>query len=221
MMTGSREAVVDVMTPLGLAHQMAADHHYGPAPWQRDSPVPSWNPVYYNRADARGIGFDRTASGSNAAARYAPPIGACFADLRCVPDKYLLWFHHVPWTYRMRSGQNLWTELVDRYDRGVAAVAEMGRTWKGLGPFVDAQCHRAVAAKLDRQLIESKWWRDASIAYWQSLSTLPLPKGHKPPPHPLSWYQAIRFDTVPGFLAPGTGRQYSCVPTAGGPPCAL
>jgi alpha-glucuronidase len=90
-----------------------------------------------------------------------------------------------------------------------------------LRPFVDAQRHAEVAAALDRERIEAKWWRDASVAYWQSLARLPLPSGHQPPAHPLSWYQAIHFDTVPGYLAPGTGRQLSCVPPIGGPPCAL
>ncbi len=221
MLARSREAMVDFMTPLGLAHQMATDHHYGPAPWVCDLAQPSWNPCYYSRADARGIGFDRTASGSGAAEQYAPKIGGCFADFKCVSDKYLLWFHHVPWTYRMRSGRSLWGELVAHYDRGVADVEAAEREWDLLRPFLDAPRHADVAASLDRERIEAKWWRDASIAYWQDVSQLPLPKGHMPPPHPLRWYQEIRFDTVPGYLAPGTGHQLSCVPSRGGPPCAL
>jgi len=221
IMLRSREATVDIMAPLGLAHQMATDHHYGPSPWVCDLTQPSWNPCYYSRADARGIGFDRTASGSDAAGQYKPKIGDCFANLKCVPDDYLLWFHHVPWTYRMRSGRSLWNELVARYDRGVGEVEAAQRQWDQLRPYVDAQRHIAVAASLNRQRIEAKWWRDASIAYWQSLSGLPLPSGHAPPAHPLKWYQAIHFDTVPGYLAPGAGHQFSCVPPPGGPPCAL
>jgi alpha-glucuronidase len=221
MLMESREAVVDYMTPLGLAHQMASDHHYGPGPWVDDQPAALWNPTYYNRADAGGIGFDRTASGSDSVAQYAPGIARCFADLRCVPDKYLLWFHHLPWTDRMRSGRSLWNELVASYGRGVASVGSMRSDWQALGPFIDPARHAAVAARLDRQYREAQWWRDASIAYWQSLSHLPLPAGERPPAHDLSWYKAIHFDTVPGFLAPGTGRHYSCVPPQGGPPCAL
>jgi alpha-glucuronidase len=221
IMLNSREAAVDAMNPLGLAHQMATDHHYGPGPWVCDLAQPSWNPCYYSRADSRGIGFDRTASGSNAAAQYAPAVGGCLADLKCVSDRYLLWFHHLPWTYRMRLGRSLWHELVAHYDRGVAGVNANRREWARLRPLVDAPRHAAVAAALDRQVIESKWWRDASIAYWQSLSHLPMPRGHSAPAHPLSWYQAIHFDTVPGYLAPGTGRELSCVPPQGGPPCAL
>jgi alpha-glucuronidase len=221
MMMNSRQAIVDYMTPLGLAHQMASDHHYGPGPWVSDQPAPLWNPTYYNRADAEGIGFDRTSTGSNAVAQYTPEVGRCFADLHCVSDDDLLWFHHLPWTYGMRSGQTLWDALVRRYDRGVAQVAAMNRTWASLAPTVDMQRHSATAAKLQRQLIEAKWWRDASIAYWQSVSHLPLPPGSSVPSHDLPWYKAIHFDTVPGFLAPGTGRQLSCVPPSGGPPCAL
>jgi alpha-glucuronidase len=221
MMMNSRQAIVDYMTPLGLAHQMASDHHYGPGPWVSDQPAPLWNPTYYNRADAEGIGFDRTSTGSNAVAQYTPEVGRCFADLHCVSEDYLLWFHHLPWTYRMQSGETLWDALVRRYNRGVAGVAAMNRTWASLAPTVDMQRHSATAAKLQRQLIEAKWWRDASIAYWQSVSHLPLPPGSSVPSHDLPWYKAIHFDTVPGFLAPGTGRQLSCVPPSGGPPCAL
>ncbi|WP_458388996.1 alpha-glucuronidase family glycosyl hydrolase [Sphingomonas sp. F9_3S_D5_B_2] len=219
MMLGSREAVVDYMAPLGLAHQMATDHHYGPGPWIKDLAVPMWNPGYYNRADASGIGSDRTASGSNAVAQYAPEVARCFADLGCVPDGDLLWFHHLPWTYRMRSGATLWDELVAHYDRGVDEVEAMNRTWSAVRQYVDAQRYAAVAASLDRQRREARWWRDASIAYFESLSKLPLPPGHPPPAHPLSWYKAIHFDTVPGFLAPRIGNCGRSVAASGGPPC--
>jgi alpha-glucuronidase len=187
MMLGSREAVVEYMTPLGLAHQFQNAHHYGPAPWSCSFSEPSWNPCYYNKADAVGIGFNRTATGSNAAAQYAPPVARCFADLKCVPDKYLLWFHHLPWTYRMRDGASLWDSLVKRYDRGVAQVEANRRQWAELRPYIDAQRFTAVRADLDRQVLEARWWRDASVAYWQSLAKIPLPAGHSPPAHPLSW----------------------------------
>jgi len=221
ILLNSRAAAVDSMTPLGLHHQMATDHHYGPGPWICDLAEPSWNPCYYNRGDSQGIGFDRTASGSDAVSQYAPEVQRCFADVKCIPDKYLLWFHHVPWTYRMQSGRSLWDELVAHYDRGIAAVVGMKEEWDRLRPLVDKGRHAEVAARLERQQIEIKWWRDASIAYWQSLSKLKLPKGTLSPPHPLSWYQAIHFDTVPGFIKAGDGHQMSCVPPAGGPPCAL
>lgn len=221
MMMTSREATVDAMTPLGLAHQMATGHHYGPGPWISELAEPSWNPAYYNRAGSDGIGFDRTSAGSNAVAQYAPEIGRCFADLRCVAESELLWFHHLPWTYRLRSGGTLWDSLVDHYDRGVAAIADMNRTWSRLAAFVDRQRHAAVAASLRRQLHEAQWWRNASIVYFQSLSKRPLPVGHAPPPRPLSWYEAIRFETVPGFLTPRIGACRSSVAVRGDPPCVL
>ena len=145
----------------------------------------------------------------------------CFADLKCVGDNYLLWFHHLPWTYRMASGRSLWGELIARYDRGLATVGAIRAQWQALRPFVDAGRYAGVTSKLDRQYVEAKWWRDASLAYFRSVAHLPLPAGSAPPPHDLSWYRAIHFDMVPGFLTPGTGHQLSCVPPEGGPPCAL
>jgi alpha-glucuronidase len=221
MMLNSREAVVDYMTPLGLVHQFQNDHHYGPAPWSCDLKEPSWNPCYYNGTNAGGIGFDRTSTGSDAIAQYAPPVARCLADLKCVPDKDLLFFHHVPWTYRMRDGSSLWASLITHYDRGVAQVEANKRTWTELRPFIDAQRFAVVGADLNRQMLEAWWWRDASIAYWQSLAKLPLPPGHSPPAHPLSWYQAIHFDRVPGFLSPRIDPRTLCVAGRGGTSCAL
>jgi alpha-glucuronidase len=198
MMMSSRQAVVDYMTPLGLHHLMGTGHHYGPAPWVANLERPDWNPIYYHRADAAGIGFDRTATGSNAVAQYAPQVAARFGSLAAVPDAYLLWFHHVPWDHRMRSGATLWDTLVRRYERGVAAVASNRRTWAALATYVDAQRHAEVAAFLTIQQDEAQWWRDASIAYFQSLSKRPLPPGTRPPAHELAWYEALTFTFVPG-----------------------
>lgn len=136
MMMGSREAVVEYMTPLGLHHLMATGHHYGPGPWVDDLDRPEWNPVYYHRASADGIGFDRTATGSDAISQYAPEVAAVFGDLERVSEKDLLWFHHVPWDYRMASGRTLWDELVVTYDLGVSKVGDMRATWAGLEPYV-------------------------------------------------------------------------------------
>ncbi|KAB7763183.1 alpha-glucuronidase [Xanthomonas maliensis] len=194
----SREAVVDYMTPLGLHHLMGRGHHYGPAPWDAGSERPDWDPVYYHRADRNGIGFDRTASGSNAVAQYAAPVARQFGDLRRVPERYLLWFHHVPWTHPMASGRPLWDELVWHYDHGVQEVAAMQTTWQGLAGKIDAQRYRQVADFLAIQQREAHWWRDASIAYFQSISGLPLPAGAAAPAHPLSYYQAQRFPYAPG-----------------------
>ncbi|MDG2524284.1 alpha-glucuronidase family glycosyl hydrolase [Stenotrophomonas sp. HITSZ_GD] len=198
MMMASREAVVDYMTPLGLHHLMGRGHHYGPAPWDAGSERPDWDPVYYHRADAQGIGFARGRSGSNAVAQYAPALARQFDDPRRVPERELLWFHHVPWDYRMASGRTLWDELVLHYARGVDQVAAMRATWAGLSPYVDAQRYRQVASFLAIQQQEAQWWRDASIAYWQSINGLPLPVGQAPPPHSLSYYQSLKFPFAPG-----------------------
>jgi alpha-glucuronidase len=198
MMMGSREAVVDYMTPLGLTHLMATGHHYGPGPWVSDLARPEWNPAYYHRADARGIGFDRTASGSNAVAQYAPAVRRGFADRRRTPEELLLWFHRVGWDERLRSGRTLWEELTTRYDRGVARVAEMRRTWATVAPRIDAERAAHVGQYLAIQEAEAQWWRDASLAYWQSVAGHPLPAGVAPPPQPLSYYKSLSFPFAPG-----------------------
>lgn len=194
MMLSSRQAVVDYMTPLGLAHQMATGHHYGPGPWVCDLARPEWNPCYYARADGQGIGFDRTASGSNALAQYASPVAA---SLVADPD-YLLWFHRVGWDHPMPSGRSLWHELVHRYDTGVDAVGAMARTWATLEPYVDPQRFRAVTENLALQQVEARWWRDASLAWWQSVNGLPFPAGTPPPLHSLDQYRALSFPEAPG-----------------------
>ncbi|MEQ4576512.1 MAG: alpha-glucuronidase family glycosyl hydrolase, partial [Gammaproteobacteria bacterium] len=198
MMMGSREAVVDYMTPLGLHHLMGRGHHYGPAPWVSGGPRADWTSVYYHRADRDGIGFDRSASGSNAVAQYAPPVAARFGDVATVPENLLLWFHHVPWDHRMASGRTLWDELVARYDRGVDYVAAMRRTWDGLAGRIDPERHAQVAAFLAIQEKEARWWRDASIAYFQTFSQRPLPAGAAPPAHPLDYYESLQFPFAPG-----------------------
>jgi alpha-glucuronidase len=197
-MMRSRQAVVDYMTPLGLHHLMASGHHYGPGPWVDDLERPDWNPVYYHRADRNGIGFDRTARGSNAVAQYAPEVARRFSDRRRTGEDLLLWFHYLPWSHRMPSGRSLWEDLLRRYDRGVATVADMRRSWAGLRTHVDDERHRQVSAFLRIQEDEARWWRDASIAYWQSLAQRPLPAGIAPPPHALATYKAVRFRNVPG-----------------------
>ena len=198
MMMESREAVVDYMTPLGLHHLMATGHHYGPGPWVDDLARPDWNPVYYHRADRNGIGFDRTAGGSNAIAQYAPDLAARYADPATTPATELLWFRHLPWDYAMPSGRTLWSELLHRYDRGVGAVGDMQRSWSEVEPFIDRQRFDEVSTFLAIQQKEARWWRDASIAYFQDVSGRPLPPDVAPPPRPLSYYKGLSFPFAPG-----------------------
>jgi alpha-glucuronidase len=201
MMMASREADVNFMMPLGLHHQFGTGHHYGPEPWGNSAPRADWNPVTYNQADKNGIGVDRTAAGTNYVAQYAPPVAANFADLSKIDERYLLWFHHVSWDYRMKSGLTLWEELVRHYDRGVADVVQMEKTWSAMKPYVDEDRFTKTAVFLQMQEKEAKWWRDASIAYFQSVSGRALPGGAVPPEHPLSWYmelnKALKVPTYP------------------------
>jgi alpha-glucuronidase len=198
MMMRSREAAVDYMTPLGLHHIMGTGHHYGPAPWVDNLGRADWNPVYYHRADRGGIGFDRTATGSNAVAQYAPEVAHRFADAATTPPEFLLWFHHLPWDYRMADGRTLWASLVAHYDHGVAEVDAMRAEWQRLRPYVDARRFDDVAQRLAQQRREAQWWRDACIAYFQHRSGLPLPAGTRPPAHSLDYYKSLTFPFAPG-----------------------
>ena len=199
MMMRSREAVVDYMTPLGLVHIMGPGHHYGPAPWDASESRADWRPVYYHRADRQGIGFDRTNTGSDAVAQYAPAVAAKFNDLKQTPEQYLLFFHHVPWDYRMRSGQTLWYELIAHYTQGVDDVKQMRETWRHMDGYIDDERYQQVATFLAIQQKEAQWWRDACIAYFQSISGLPLPSGYAPPQQSLKYYESLTFPFVPGF----------------------
>jgi alpha-glucuronidase len=199
MMLASREAVVDYMTPLGLHHLMATGHHYGPGPWVDNLERPDWNPVYYHKADANGLGFDRTvATGSGATAQYAPPVAKMFENADTTPPNLLLWFHHVPWTAKLKSGRTLWDELVVKYDEGVAATARARATWAAMKPYVDAERFEEESAYLAIEEKEAHWWRDACLAYFETFSRLPFPAGHAPPPHDVAYYKAINFPFVPG-----------------------
>jgi alpha-glucuronidase len=199
MMLASREAVVDYMTPLGLHHLMATGHHYGPGPWVDNLERPDWNPVYYHKADAAGLGFDRTvATGSGATAQYAPPVAKMFENADTTPQNLLLWFHHVPWTAKLKSGRTLWDELVVKYDEGVAATTRARATWAAMKPYVDSQRFDEESAYLAIEEKEAHWWRDACLAYFETFSKLPFPAGHATPPHDVATYKAINFPFVPG-----------------------
>jgi alpha-glucuronidase len=198
-MLASREAAVDYMTPLGLHHLMAEGHHYGPAPWFSGGRRADWTSAYYHRADADGVGFDRTAGGSKAVGQYFPPVAEVFGRLDKVPEKYLLWFHHVGWDHRMTSGISLWEELVRHYYGGVEAVRRMQGTWKSLAGRIDPERYEETRAFLAIQEKEARWWRDACVLYFQTFSGRPIPDGLERPEHDLAHYMAVRSQYVPGI----------------------
>ena len=194
MMLSSREAVVDYMTPLGLHHIMAEGHHHGPGPWVdvKDAGRADWTSVYYHRADARGIGFDRTATGSDAVSLYRSPLREMYAGVDTCPENLLLWFHHVPWDHMMRSGRTLWDELCHRYSAGVDAVHRTQATWDALVAHVDSARHGHVRRLLAIQEQEARSWRNACLLYFQTFSRRPLPSGLPLLEGTLAEYQAIR-----------------------------
>lgn len=190
LMLDSHDAVVNYMTPLGLHHIMWGGHHYGPAPWWDKEQRDDWNPVYYHKADAFGIGFDRTKTGSNTVSQYAGRARQQFADVHQCPEKFLLWFHHVPWDHKMKSGRTLWEELALHYQKGVEWVRATRVTWTKLAGTMDPERHAAVAQKLAIQERDAVWWRDACLLYFQTFARRPLPSGVEPPAKTLADYKA-------------------------------
>ncbi len=194
MMLESREAVVDYMMPLGLNHIFAWGHHYGPEPWcEIEGARADWLPPYYHRADREGIGFDRTARGSNAVAQYPSALAGRYGDVRTCPEEYLLWFHHVPWTHRMKSGRSLWEELCHRYERGMHKVRSFRQVWDRVEPYVDAERFREVQSKLRIQYRDAGWWKDACLLYFQTFSGMPVPYELERPIHRLDDLKQVRL----------------------------
>jgi alpha-glucuronidase len=177
MMMGSWPACVNYMTPLGLHHIMQVDVHYGPGP-QHDAGREDWRSTYYHRADRTGIGFDRSTGGSGAVRQYFSPLREVFNDPNTCPEKYLLWFHHVPWEYRVRSGMTLWEELCHSYTAGAAYVDTLLDQWTALRPKVDRAIFASVKKKLEKQKRDAGDWRDTCISYFHKFSRLPCPPAH-------------------------------------------
>lgn len=190
MMVQSRETTVDYMTPLGLHHIMAFEHHAGPGPWSNIGRA-NWTSPYYHRADSLRIGFGRTATGSNALSQYAPEVAAKWADLNTCPEKYLLWFHHLPWDYKLKSGETLWNGLISHYYSGVERVRKMQASWESLKGKVDEERFEHVKDYLKIQEKEAVWWRNSCILYFQQFSKLPLPAGYEQPDMPLEYYKKL------------------------------
>jgi len=176
MMLESREAAVNYMMPLGLHHIFSANEHYGPGPWWAPARVrKDWTPPYYHKADTLGIGFDRTLTGSNYVSQYHAPLNSQFADLKTCPEIYLLWFHHLPWDYKMENGRTLWDDLCYHYDMGLQQVRQFQKIWDNTQPYVDKERFYQVQSKLRSQCRNAQIWKDACLLYFQQFSRKPIP----------------------------------------------
>ena len=181
LMLGSREACVDYMMPLGLHHIFKFDHHYGPEPdgFKANYPL-EWCPVYYHKADEQGVGFNRSSTGSNAVAQYREPYASIYNNEETCPEEFLLWFHHVPWNYKMKNGRSLWQELVDHYYHGVRVVEGYPETWQQMKETVltidnnDPQRWQEVYDRLLHQVENAREWRDVCLKYFQTFSKMPI-----------------------------------------------
>lgn len=194
VMMESREAVVDYMMPLGLHHIFAWGHHYGPEPWcEVPGARADWLPSYYHQADKEGLGFDRSRTGSDAVSQYPDSLARVFDSLEQCPEEYLLWFHHVKWNQKLRSGRSLWDELCYKYQKGVDDVRAFQRVWKEMQPYVDAERYQAVAERLDIQAHDAVWWKDACLEYFRTFSKQPYPKGVEPPVFTLKELKKVKL----------------------------
>lgn len=178
MMMTSREACVNYMMPLGLHHIFKFDHHYGPEPDGFITSYPlEWCPVYYHKADAQGIGFDRSSKGTDAVGQYPEPYRSLYDNIETCPEEYLLWFHHVPWTYKMKSGSTLWQELCMKYNMGVAMVEVYRDFWHTSAKQYmkgHEQEWQHTDSLLNVQLENAKEWRNTCLKYFQTFSKMKI-----------------------------------------------
>jgi alpha-glucuronidase len=214
IMMASRQNLVNYMEPLGLVHIMGTDHHYGPGPWINDLSQANWNPFYFHKADATGIGFDRTSKGSNAVAQYQTTVRDKFASRATVPDEFLLFFQRVGWDEKLTSsGRSLWEELVYRYSAGVDAVSTMRDTWKTVSGQIDAKRFKDVSDFLQTQHYEARWWRDACLQYFASVSKHSIPSGYAAPAHDLQWYKDLKSKCPADATKPRCPDVYTGTPS--------
>ena len=180
MMMTSREACVNYMMPLGLHHIFKFDHHYGPEPDGFIASYPlEWCPVYYHKADAQGVGFDRSSKGTDAVGQYPEPYRSMYDNIATCPEEYLLWFHHVPWTYKMKSGSTLWQELCMKYNMGVAMVEVYRDFWHTSAKQYmkgHEQEWQHTDSLLNVQLENAKEWRNTCLKYFQTFSKMKIYK---------------------------------------------
>jgi alpha-glucuronidase len=174
LMMGSRETFVNYTMPLGLHHMIGGDH-YAPQPENARAPRSDWTAVYYHQADKQGIGFDRTRKGDDYVDQYLKPLSDVLDDVEACPGKLLLWFHHLPWDFRMKSGKTLWSELTEHYDEGVTGARNMQRTWAHLEGKIDLRRFQEVSERLNVQVADALTWRNHILGYFGSINGLPVP----------------------------------------------
>jgi len=186
ILLNSYEAYVNYTMPLGLHHLIGGDH-YEPMPENPDPRRADWSAIYYHRADSHGIGFDRTRKGSAAVDQYSAPLRDRWNDPATTPESLLLWFHRVPWDYRLASGKTVWQGLGEHYSRGAEQARALERQWTTLRGKVDAERFEAVAVKLQQQAQEAGAWRDKCLRFFQQFSGQPLPVTQSPAPRRPGW----------------------------------
>ncbi|MBB6479923.1 alpha-glucuronidase family glycosyl hydrolase [Spirochaeta isovalerica] len=168
MLLPSWETCINYMTPLGLHHIMKEGHHYGPDPGFDGGEREDWRSTYYHRADRKGLGFDRSPTGTKATEQYPEPCSSLFGSMDTCPEKYLLWFHHVPWDRKLSSGRTLMDEIEERYKTGVSGVEGMISHWDEVSERIDPQRARAVREKLEIQLADAREWMEVCVPYFRS-----------------------------------------------------
>ena len=192
MMLMSRETNVKYEMPLGLHHIFSGQGHYGPGPWEGAS-RPDWSPLYYHKAAKDGIGFDRTMNGSAAVEQYHEPLKSLYNNVETCPENLILWFHHLPWDYKMKSGRTLWDELCYTYQEGIDEAASFIKVWESVEKYVDSQRYENIHRKIVRQAKDAIWWRDACMLYFQTFSGMPIPEDCTAPQHTLEELRRVRL----------------------------
>jgi alpha-glucuronidase len=214
MMMSSRQTLVNYMTPLGLAHIMGTDDHYGPAPWVNTLSTANWNPFYYHKADTTGIGFDRTPVGSNAVSQYAASVRTKFTNRATTGDDLLLFFHRVRWDDLVSSSsRTVWNELVHRYSLGVDGVQTMRDSWMTIQGRIDAKRFTDVGGFLQTQHYEARWWRDACLTYFASVSGKTIPSGYAAPARDLATYKGLETSCPSDVTKPRCSTIYTGNPS--------
>jgi alpha-glucuronidase len=161
-------AYEDYTGPLGVGTLTdIINVHFGPG--IESSERNGWG--QWHKGDEHGIGMDRTvATGTGFIGQYRPPVAAMYESLETCPDELLLFFHHVPYTHVLHSGQTLIQHVYDTHYEGAATAADFVRRWRALAGLVDAERHAAVERRLVYQAGHAIVWRDAVCQWFRKMS---------------------------------------------------